>query len=441
MLGALALPNSASAQRRIVAVRGVVFDSLRGKPLPNAFVSMAGGQAMNTDERGRFRFDSVSPGAYTFTVHHAVLDSIGFAGLSAHATITDGQDEVRLAVPSFSTLWRVACGRRHVPPDSGIVYGTIRDAGGGAPLADASVVLTWSDYLLDKKTRRIVERRYQIETRSNANGGYAICGVATELGLRMRAATDSSASGMIGLPPVGTRVQRRDLTIGPVAADSASAGTVGGVVTDDIGQPIADARVSMDGLPEIRTDSTGHFTLRGVIPGTRQLEVLAIGAAPATPVVDVTARETTSVTVQLRKAVEIAGMRTTAIGGGVRMFAAEFAERRKGGFGYSMDSTAIMRYDQFVNALRTAPSLNVQVRNSTLSISVADGRGGLCAPDVRIDGALAMFGHLLDLFPREVAAVEVYPTAAQIPAKYSRVGMQPECGMILVWTKYGFRNR
>ena len=52
-----------------------------------------------------------------------------------------------------------------------------------------------------------------------------------------------------------------------------------------------------------------------------------------------------------------------------------------------------------------------------------------------------MFGHLLDLFPREVAGIEVYPTAAHVPMKYARVGIQPECGMILVWTKYGFRNR
>ena len=49
--------------------------------------------------------------------------------------------------------------------------------------------------------------------------------------------------------------------------------------------------------------------------------------------------------------------------------------------------------------------------------------------------------HLLDLYPREVAGVEVYATAAHAPPQYTRVGIQAQCGIILVWTKYGFRNR
>ena len=440
LIGALALSHTASAQRRIVAVRGVVFDSLRGEPLKNAFVTMAGGRAISTDDRGRFRFDSISPGAYTFTVHHAVLDSIGFAGLSRQATITDGEDEIRLTVPSFATLWRVACGRRPAPRDSGIVYGTIRDADRGAPVADASVVLGWRDLLLDKKTHRVVDRHYRIETRSNPTGGYAICGVATDIGLHVRASTDSSASDAIQMLPVGVRVQRRDLAVGPITGDPARRGAISGVVTDFAGQPIGDARVVLDSLPETHTDTAGRFTLSSVPIGTRQLEVTAIGSEPAMPVVDVTQGETTSTVVQLRKILELTGMRTTA-SAGARTFASEFTERRKTGFGYTLDSTQIMRYSQFVNVLQSVPSLNVQVHSSTLSITVPDGRGGVCAPDVLIDGALAMFGHLLDLYPREVAAMEVYPTSSHIPSKYARIGIQSQCGMILVWTKYGFSNR
>lgn len=440
LIGAFAL-HPASAQRPVVAVRGTVFDSLRGQPLRHARVTMAGGAVINTDERGRFRFDSVVPGVYTFTVHHAVLDSIGFSGLTAHTSITDTTGEVRLAVPSFATLWHFACGGRRVPSDSGIVYGTVRDATGGATVADASIVLTWSDFLLDRRTRRVVERRYQIETRSNSNGGFAVCGVPTELGLRVRAATDSSASGIISLPPVGVRVQRRDLAIGLVSVDSASTGAIAGFVTDGDDQPVVDARVSTDAVAEARTDSAGRFTLRGVPAGTRQLDILAIGSEPNTRVLDVTGGETTTVAVRLRKVVALSGMRTTAVGGGVRTFATEFTERRRGGFGHSMDSTEIVRYDQFVNVLRAIPGLNVQLRGTNLNISVPDGKGGTCAPDVRIDGALGMFGHLLDLYPREVAGIEVYTTAAHAPAQYTHVGIQAQCGIILVWTKYGFRNR
>ena len=68
-------------------------------------------------------------------------------------------------------------------------------------------------------------------------------------------------------------------------------------------------------------------------------------------------------------------------------------------------------------------------------------RGGSCSPTVRIDGSEAEFGHLVDLRPDEVAAVEVYVRPTMVPAQFYKGGDPPICGMILVWTKYGFRIR
>jgi hypothetical protein len=101
----------------------------------------------------------------------------------------------------------------------------------------------------------------------------------------------------------------------------------------------------------------------------------------------------------------------------------------------------MLKYDQFVSVLRDVPSLNVQYRGAALTLSFPDGKGRSCPPDVLIDGAVAGFGNLLDLFPKEVGGLEVYPRAAHIPAKFVPPGIQPQCGMILVWTKYGLRNR
>lgn len=437
----LAMSKSATAQRGLVPVHGVVFDSLRRQPIRDAFVSIAGtSQAVTTDSRGRFQFDSVAPGEHRVTAQHPLLDSIGFSGLSTHATVTDGRDEVHLAVPSFATLWAAACGSGHVPKDSGIVYGTIRDAAGGAPIAEAAVELSWSDLRIDRG-RHVVQRRWRIETRSNAAGGYAACGVATDLGLQVHARSDSSESGVIDLPPLTTRVQRQDLLLGSVAdVDSSRRGTIRGLVTDASGQPVPDARIVMDQLPAIRSDADGQFTLRGVPAGTRQIEVFAIGAIPLLEIADVTPNATTTIGVTLRLVPLLDAVRTNAPRA-PRVFAAEFAARRKQGFGYLRDSTEIAKYDQFLNVLRDVPSLNVQYRSSTLSISVPDGKGRSCAPDVLIDGARAGFGNLIDLSSREVGGIEVYPRAAHIPPRFVPPGIQPECGMILVWTKYGLRNR
>src|SRR5512138_4007491 len=92
---------SVRAQRSVV-VRGVAFDSVRGTPLPGAVISMAGdARIVRADARGRFELDGVPPGPHTFSAQHAALDSLGFSGITARTTVTDGRDEVRIAGPSF----------------------------------------------------------------------------------------------------------------------------------------------------------------------------------------------------------------------------------------------------------------------------------------------------------------------------------------------------
>jgi Carboxypeptidase regulatory-like domain len=438
-VGLCAFAQSTGAQRGAVPVRGVVFDSLRGKPLSNAFVTIAGvSGASATDSHGRFRFDSVAPGVYTVTAQHPVLDSIGLSGLATRTTIEAGGHDVQLAVPSFETLWRSSCPGK-VPRDSGIVFGSVRSAMNGRPVADAAVQLSWADLLLDSK-RSVVQRQFHIDTRTNARGGYAVCAVPPRTEFSMRAANDTSASGLIVVAPIEIRVRRFDLLIGPVTSAARQSGAIVGLVTDPQGQLISGARVLLESLPEARTDADGHFRLDDVPAGTRQLQVISIGVAPAFAVADVLPRDSVAVSVRLEKAVTLSAVRSMAAGGN-RVFAVEFDARRRSGFGYSRDSTEIARYPRFPNALRDVPGLNVREMPAGLTITVSNEKGGFCEPEVLIDGASAAFGHLIDLHPDEVAALEVYVRSAHIPPRFVPTGIQPQCGMILVWTKYGFRNR
>lgn len=427
-----------AAQRGLARVRGIVFDSLRGKPLGNASVSIAGGHfTTNTGPSGRFEFDSVPTGTLIITARHALLDSIGLPGLSTKATVTeDGDDDINLAVPSFATMWRVACGDRRPPRDSGIVYGTIRDAESSRPIANASVEVSWSDFVLQQQ--KIRQRRWHIDTKSNSAGGYAICGVPADISSQLHTKAESAESGVLDLPIGATRVQRRDLLI--AATDSNARGRLRGTVIDHLGAIVTDAVIRVDSSSEGRTDSSGTFELTRVPAGTREVKVLAIGAEPMTIVADILPRETTTLSVQLRPVYTLNTVTTTGTRG-ARVFAAEFEVRRKSGFGYMQDSTDIARYPQFINALRSFPSLNVQQRPTTLVITVPNGKGGDCQPDVLIDGARGTFNHLLDLMSNEIGGVEVYTHASHIPSRFVPAGIQPQCGMILVWTKYGFRNR
>jgi hypothetical protein len=129
VLGLLAplAPLSLGAQSApTVRVQGVVYDSLRSRPLAGAIVTLSGDSRITrSDSRGRFVFDSVPPGARTFAAQHAALDSVGFSGISARVTVTDGAKPIVIAAPSFASLWRTACGPTRPPKDSGFVYGTV----------------------------------------------------------------------------------------------------------------------------------------------------------------------------------------------------------------------------------------------------------------------------------------------------------------------------
>ena len=92
-------------------VRGVAYDSLRQGPLENAIITVLGtALRATTDTAGRVQLENEPRGTHTFVAQHAALDSIGLTGVSARATIARDVDGVVVAIPSFATLWRAACG-------------------------------------------------------------------------------------------------------------------------------------------------------------------------------------------------------------------------------------------------------------------------------------------------------------------------------------------
>ncbi|MEP6730601.1 MAG: carboxypeptidase regulatory-like domain-containing protein [bacterium] len=466
-----------------VRVRGAAFDSLHDKPLVDAFVAIVGGgRTTTTDSRGRFQFDSVPRGSYLITLQHTTLDSLGFPGLAKRVAVSDDNSDVLLAIPSFATLWRNACGESPAPRDSGFVYGTVRDAATNRPVSRAKISVTWYDSIvtrrdadrrstdleeLDAERRRPNKKReafpslptraaqlqpvratedffrhdWFLRARSLNDGAYAVCGIPlTSHGIRVHASTDSAASDSIELH-METRVRRRDLRIGAGSASSvAGSGTVAGQLTDKSGAPFPYARVLVAGAAESRADETGHFIIRDVLPGTRRVDVLFIGMAPTHAAADVVSGDTVIVDIRVDRVPALPGMnvRASALG---RVIAAEFNARRAIGTGFLVDSIFIARYGSVANVLREAPSLYIRQQGSNLSASVSNGRGGSCTPVVWLDGVEAGYGNLMDLATSEVAGIEVYTQPLTLPAAFVEKGVGYKCGAILVWTKYLFRNR
>ena len=72
---------------------------------------------------------------------------------------------------------------------------------------------------------------------------------------------------------------------------------------------------------------------------------------------------------------------------------------------------------------------------------VAAGARPACFMDVFVDGVLVFDSRVptIGLFdvnsvpPEHIAGIEVYPSAQQVPVKYSRTGVL--CGVLLIWTR------
>lgn len=489
LTGLLAGGRSAHAQGdgTIARVRGTAFDSLRGRPLADAFIAIVGGEwSATSDSLGHFAFVRVPPGSYQVTLHHATLDTLGFSGLSSRIVITDAQSEMRVSVPSFATLWQKACGPRSAPADSGIVYGTVRDATTNKPIADAKILVMWYDSIprLDARLMNLAAKdrealsnsrrkvsvksdaveftpaplprvqdeperetppfeivRWRLQVRTDESGTYAVCSVPVHAsGIRVTANADAGSSDSIDVE-LDPRVRRTDLRVGPtVSRDVAHHGTVAGILMDNANNPFPYARVLSSNARETRSDLSGRFLLQDVPLGTRRVEVRYVGIRPAHATVEVVAGDTATVVMRLSRVPMLPGMRVREVSLG-RVMAAEFDSRRKVGLGYVVDSIAIGKHTSVVNVLRDVPSLNVVHRGASLSALVPDGRGGTCVPTVWMDGVEAGYGNLFDLQPNEVVGLEVYTRALTVPPQFMEKGGERKCGVILVWTRYAFRNR
>lgn len=437
LLLAIALASPADAQQR-VTLRGVAWDSLRSEPLPGAMVSLVGvGRSTTADPRGRFSFDTLAPGSYTVLMSHDALDSLGLTGVSSKVNLTDGRDEIRLALPSYAAFWRNACAGRP-PRDSSLVYGMVRRPGDGTPVPRAKVEVAWLD--LSSKDRRSVEQKFKrVEINADSTGNFGFCGVPNGSALRIRASTESMASGTIDLLPIKEQVRWRDLTVGPVPnGDPQILGTVTGVVLRQEGVPFAGARVAVDEMSEVRTDSAGRFVIAGVPAGTRQIQVAAVGQDPISRIFDVAPRDTARLRINLDRVTTLGSVRVTGDPFSRRVLSG-FADRKKAAIGTFLDSTDISKQGTLRAAFETAASLKVKQAGirGEYNILLRDVNYSECVATVYIDAVRQSDQEpLWAMFPENIGAVEIYKRGAVVPAEYQ--WPRSTCGVVAVWSKRYF---
>ena len=436
-------------------VRGVVFDSLLMKPVANATVTMLDrSETVTSDDRGRFAFNDVSVGEHTIIFSSPEIDSLGFGTLGTAISMRSGEVVLTtVATPSLRTLWERRCTKDsrigRGGSDSGIVWGTVRDASNGREQVDALTMFKWYELQPGRvKLMSISDVRREVIT--DASGLYFACGLPTEVVISSEAATNTSASGTIEYALGARRLQRLDLLISSdmiipdsiklrTAADSAKwmrargNSTLRGTVTDDHGNPKADAIVTLvDADTSVRTNKLGEFVIGGLPGGTQVVQARQVGSAPTTQLVNLRSGAVVETKVKLSDVKVLAAMNVRAqktVGADRK----EFEDRRKSGLGFVLDEKDLKNRIDVGGALRMLPGVQVSYDNgNSLRVSMRGMFKPRCTPAVFLDGMPSSFDFIENRNPSDFRAIEMFGVA-NVPSEYS--SPMAACGTLLFWSK------
>jgi hypothetical protein len=438
LLPALLLPALLKAQQ--VTVTGVAFDSLSGRPLPVAFVTL-GSKSATADSLGRFSFDSVAPGTYRITMQHDLLDSLGLSGIAASVAVAPKMDPIRISTPSSRTMWRRVCPGEQ-PRDSGFVFGVVR-VDSHTPAANALIVGQWVELLTVSGT--VTQKGWRLDTKTSPDGAYVMCGVPIGTGMTLEAVKDSTwYAGIDVMLSARASVRRHDLTLADLR-DSSARGTIRGSVTSE-GRPVANVHVETGGLPEVVTGADGEFVLRGVRIGTRQVYIRGIGFPETSRIVEVAANDTARMDVTVGRVTVLDSVRVLGKTARARL-ADQFNDRRRLGIGYFRDSTQLAKYMAFEGVFATMPSVQTQRLPGkglvvTIGVPHMRGRGvvSACEAVIIIDRVRSDANHLAGLRPEDLAAIEVYRGNEMPMDLATQFGFNPfarPCAVV-AWTKNGW---
>lgn len=272
------------------------------------------------------------------------------------------------------------------------------------------------------------------------------------------------------------------LLLGALAAPASAQVVRGKVLDAATGDPVPQAEVAASTVEgraagRARAGADGSFSLDLRAAGTFRLRATRSGYQPTlTDSLPVDVRESVEVELRLSaSAVAIEPLRVTARVAPPRRRNLEMAgvyQRERDGFGQrlfredlerqsNMNLGQILGRVQGITRRQYGPFEYIYFSRSMTTGSQASGSGPgrvapgpavllaprpnstgqesgkYCLPVVYIDGTLAVYGTRNDINslvnPNQIEAVELYSSAANIPAQYN--GSNAACGVILIWTR------
>ena len=244
------------------------------------------------------------------------------------------------------------------------------------------------------------------------------------------------------------------------------------------GQPVGAAQVALvssagNAVSADQSARTGHFSLRAPRPGTYRVQVRRLGYRARTESVEVGSR---GLELDIRLEPLPVSLDPVTVEADLSLRHLEqvgFYVRQLSDFGHFITRDAIghRQPKRLTDVLTTVPGVRLVPDGQVIGRTMLQFRsatttlGGLCEPRVFVDGLIAIRGDskpvvmtpgggLIDelnqedprspepsvddvVDPRDVEAIEVYRSGAEVPAQFGGMGPFTRCGVVVIWTKKG----
>jgi hypothetical protein len=448
----------AQATRDSVRLVVTVYDSLHNRALQGALVSVMQGARIaaegSTNERGQAVFSALSPGDYSVTAFHSVLEPLDLGLRDDSVTIVENETtRTTLAVPGVSSFRKKICGSAG---GGAAVIGTVNF--GGAGLEDAGITVEWLSTLAPDDTSP--RTPVSLKTQSSLDGRFRVCGIPAGVTamLTITHGENVRTGGFVvdvAEPIISLTLQlskassSRFFTSLSLDGDSTASGastdrtTLQGYVFSTDGLPLPNASVqTLQGSGTAVTGAKGEFSLAGVPRGAPVIVVRRAGFEAAEVHLGAalgSEKEGGSVTVLLRDntaklgAVTIAATPRVETAVDTAMRNIGFTTRQKHNVGEFITSEKIeaMRPIQFADLFQSS---GVVVRNGSSLLSVRrDNYGNPLCIVYYLDDLVTELTRLNGLV-REIGLIEAYE-GNNAPAHYARQDGLYRCTIVMAWTK------
>jgi hypothetical protein len=438
------------------SVKNASVEAVRLDPAPTVSFRVA------PDERGRFRLESIPAGRYLIQLGSATLDSLELALPASELKVEAGSTtHTDLSLPLGVVLRDAVCAGVQLGRGRGAVAGRAIDADTEEPLANAQVVVAWTEMKIDRKTLRPARQERAGTVRTGARGEYRICGVPTDSWLSLQLQDSGRVGGLARVTVsdeegavvrnlslslrtaptvavldsleemsrrVGADAEREDSIAALRLAGTAS---VSGIVRTLGGQPLADAEVRVASAGFITTTGNdGRYTLRGLPAGTQLFYVRRLGFATIEGDIELRAERSLTHDVELKRVVALDSIRVI----GQRRRYGDFDQnRRTNFFADFLTSTEIARNSpqQVTDLIFRLGGFSITGFGPDAKVisNRASSKNHYCTEaNVVIDGAEHASANFLPA--ARIYGIEAYRDETTAPA-----GMDARCGLIVLWTK------